>query len=74
MRRSLTLLVIATLLSGCSTLYSSLPNRSAIGAASGMTVEQYAVGRLPGSVPRTCAKPAHAPARPAKTTGKNCTR
>jgi len=75
MRRPLTLLVLATLLSGCSTLYSSLPNRSAIGAASGMTVEQYAIGRLPGSVSRAaCAKPAHAPARPAKTTGKNCTR
>jgi hypothetical protein len=75
MRRSLTLLVLATLLSGCSTLYSSLPNRSAIGAASGMTVEQYAIGRLPGSVSRAaCPKPAHTPAHQAKTTRRNCAR
>ena len=75
MRRTLTLVVLATILSGCSTLYSSLPSRSALGAASGMTVEQYAIGRLPGRPSRTvCSKPAHSPAIQAKTTGKNCTR
>jgi hypothetical protein len=74
MRRSLTLLVLATLLSGCSTLYSSLPNRSAVGAASGMTVEQYAIGRLPGSVSRAACAKAHTPAHHAKTIGKSCTR
>ncbi len=75
MRRSLTLLVLAATLSGCSTLYSSLPSRSALGAASGMTVEQYAIGRLSGRVSRAaCPKPAHAPSHQGKPAGKNCAR
>lgn len=75
MRRSFTLLVFAAMLSGCSTLYGSLPNRSAIGDASGMTVEQYAIGRLAGRASRAaCHKPAPAPAHRVKSTGKSCAR
>jgi len=75
MRRSLTLLVFAAMLSGCSTLYSSLPSRSALGAASGMTVEQYAIGRLSGHASRAvCPKPVHTPVHQSKPAGKNCAR
>jgi len=60
MRRWLSILVLMTLATGCSTLYSALPNRSAVGASSGITVEQYAIGRLktPAS-PAHCTRPAH---------------
>jgi hypothetical protein len=73
MRRSFCLLVLAMLVSGCSTLYSALPNHAALGSSSGMTVEQYAIGRL-GSPPRrsACPKPAHPAAGHAQKPLKGC--
>ncbi len=60
MRRTFCALVFTVLLAGCGTLGSSLPYHSASAEDSmGMTVEQYAVGRLPSSRrPATeCSKP-----------------
>ena len=73
MRRSFSLLALVMLVTGCSTLYSSLPNRSSLGSASGMTVEQYALGRLGSPLRRTaCPKPAHATAGHAQKPAKGC--
>lgn len=75
MRRTLTLFVLATVLSGCSTLYSALPSRSLIGSGSGMTVEEYAIGRLPGrAAHKACPKAARSATHQAKPSGKSCAR
>jgi hypothetical protein len=61
MRRTLSALILVVMVSGCSALNGALPNRSAtLDDAMGMTVEQYAIGRLPGAH-RTpmCPKPGH---------------
>jgi hypothetical protein len=73
MRRSFSLLVLAMLVTGCSTLYSALPNHSALGSTSGLTVEQYAIGRLGSPLRRTtCPKAAHAAAGHAQKPAKGC--
>lgn len=73
MCRLLGLFVVAVALAGCSALSNALPSHSAVGAASGMTVEQYALGRLRGPLPRvSCPRPAH-PA-PAKKPSRRCAR
>ena len=63
MRRTLGVLILTMLVTGCSALQGALPSHSgALEATSGMTVEQYAIGRL-GTRPHhaaTCPKPAHA--------------
>jgi hypothetical protein len=75
MRRWLSLLVLMTLATGCSTLYSALPNRSAVGATSGMTVEQYAIGHLrTRAASAHCTRPAHAAAGSTATHARRCSR
>ena len=50
MRRTFCAFVVALLLAGCGTTGSSLPYRgSALDDPMGMTVEQYALGRLPAA-------------------------
>lgn len=74
MCRTLSLLVVVTLLAGCGSLSSALPNRAALGSTSGMTVEQYAIGRLAAPLPSAaCPKPAHS-AHGAKKSAKRCSR
>jgi hypothetical protein len=59
MRRTLSALILVVMVSGCSALNGALPNRSAtLDDSMGMTVEQYAIGRLPGAHrTATCPKP-----------------
>jgi|HubBroStandDraft_2_1064218.scaffolds.fasta_scaffold887001_2 hypothetical protein len=53
MRRTLSVLLLTTLVAGCSALQGSLPSHSgSFVDSTGMTVEQYAIGRL--------ARPPHA--------------
>jgi hypothetical protein len=48
MRRTFSALALAVALSGCAALGSSLPyHASSVEDSMGMTIEQYAVGRLP---------------------------
>ena len=77
MRRPLCILVLTTLLAGCGTLGSSLPYHSGSEDSMGMTVEQYAIGRLPaGHRPSVCPKTgAHStlapgPRHPSRRCGK----
>ncbi len=59
MRRTVGILILTTLVTGCSALQGALPSHSgAVEATSGMTVEQYAIGRLGGRSPHaaTCPK------------------
>ena len=60
MRRPFSALALVLALSGCGTMGSSLPyHAGSLDDSMGMTIEQYAVGRLPAGgrmLPR-CAKP-----------------
>lgn len=57
MRRTLSVLLLTTLVAGCSALQGALPSHSgSFVDSTGMTVEQYAIGRL--------ARPPHAAACP----------
>jgi hypothetical protein len=62
MRRTLSVLVLTTLVTGCGALHGALPYSSAaVEDSSGMTVEQYAIGRLGARTHHAtaCPKPAH---------------
>lgn len=66
MRRTFSALILVAALSGCGTMGSSLPYHSgSLDDTMGMTIEQYAVGRLPAGahVPARCAKPSERTAR-----------
>lgn len=57
MRRTLSALALTILVSGCGTLAGSLPYHPSADDSMGMTVEQYAVGRLPaGRHAARCSK------------------
>ena len=76
MRRTLSvfILTLTTLVSGCGAIQGSLPYISSGGDATGMTVEQYAVGRLGARVaPAACPKPSHHAVR-AQPSVKRCVR
>ena len=60
MRRTFSALILVAVLSGCGTMGSSLPYHSgSVDDSMGMTIEQYAVGRLPAGVHAAsrCTKP-----------------
>lgn len=68
MRRTLSALILAAALSGCGAVGSSLPYRAgSLDDSMGMTIEQYAVGRLPagGRMLARCAKPSEHAAKTA---------
>lgn len=71
MRRTLSALALTALLAGCGT---SLPYHGAsFDESMGMTIEQYAVGRLPATRPAVCPKPAaHAAAGTRTHAAKRC--
>lgn len=73
MRRCLSLLAIL-FVTGCSTLYSALPNRAAVGPTSGMTVEQYAIGRLATPPSRRACQKGNSSASRTGTAAKRCSR
>jgi len=73
MRRCLSLLAIV-FGTGCSTLYSSLPNHTAVGAIGGMTVEQYAIGRLASPPSHRACQKANSAANHGATAAKHCSR
>jgi hypothetical protein len=75
MRRTLSALVLTLFVAGCSALQGSLPYRSgAVEDASGMTVEQYAIGRLGARAPRTACPKAHAASARVRSHSKRCTK
>jgi hypothetical protein len=75
MRRTVGVLILTTLVTGCSALQGALPSHSgAVEATSGMTVEQYAIGRLRARPPHaaTCPTPAHTSKSRAAQPAKRC--
>lgn len=76
MRRTFSALILVTALSGCGTMGSSLPYHSgSLDDTMGMTIEQYAVGRLPAGahVSVRCAKPSErAATAPRTASAKRC--
>jgi hypothetical protein len=76
MRRTLGVLILSILATSCSALQGALPSHSGgVEASSGMTVEQYAIGRL-ARPPHgaACAKPAHAAKSQSSPHAKACPR
>jgi hypothetical protein len=60
MRRTLGAVILIAALSGCGAVGSSLPyHANSLDDSMAMTIEQYAVGRLPAGAhgKNTCAKP-----------------
>ncbi|HEY1656353.1 MAG TPA: FHIPEP family type III secretion protein [Candidatus Tumulicola sp.] len=74
MRRTFSALVVALALSGCAALGSSLPYHASAEDAMGMTIEQYAVGRLPaaGQSKLHCAQHNHKAGSPHHRAPKGC--
>ena len=74
MRRPFCALIFTTLLTGCSALQGALPYNTG-GEGSGMTVEQYAVGRLGNRASHgtACPRPVHSNVRP-QAHAKRCSR
>jgi hypothetical protein len=76
MRRMFCALILTTLVTGCSALQGALPsNAGGVGDGSGMTVEQYAIGRLGNRASHmtACPRPARSPIRP-QLHAKRCSR
>ena len=75
MRRTLSALTLAVALTGCGAMGSSLPYHAGSLDDSSMTIEQYAVGRLPAGshLPSRCTKPSgHASRAVRERAAKRC--
>ncbi|MGA8533719.1 MAG: hypothetical protein WB615_06390 [Candidatus Tumulicola sp.] len=77
MRRTFAVLILTMLLTGCGAWHGALPYSAApVEDSSGMTVEQYAIGRLPGKAfhAAVCPKPARGVAVSRRPNAKRCVR